>query len=207
MSRRPLSQAPTMASTSTEQYSTRYDFDQPLIIITSLSVCAALAALTLSILHIQQSYLTVATASLTLIFHGIYFAMRYRDILARRHCPRGPKTLPLTYGWITIGGASLLAILYPVAIGLQIVLKRLDGPDALASSMDMMEINAQTALSGVEILLMASMAVMLGCARRHYFLHKDDITAKIPALSLSSETSSASSIRQEEKFVEVSLKA
>jgi amino acid transporter len=202
----PLSQAPTMVSTSTERYSTRYDFDQPLIIITSLSICAAIAILPLSALHIQESYLTVGATSLTIIFHVAYFAMRYRDILRRRHHPRGPKSLPLTYSWGTIVGASLLAILYINAIWLQIALQHRDAPIALASSADKMEFNAQTVLSVVEVLLIVLMAVMLGFARRHYFLHKDDITLNIPAPSLSRETTSVSSVRQE-KFVDISLKA
>jgi hypothetical protein len=213
---RPLSQQITLVNPSTKQYpvnartvqySTRYDFDQPLIIISSLSICLAIPNLILSVLRIQESWLTVAAASLTIIFHATYFAVRHRDILRRRHHRGGPKTLPVGYSRGMIGGASLLAILYIQTIWVQITYKQRHAPHALATSTDKMVFNAGTALSVLEVLLIGLMAIMLGFARRHWFLHKDDNKISLPAPSLSREVSASSTRHwQKEKIVDMSLK-
>jgi len=101
---------------STEHLTTRFDFDQPAIIISSLSFGAAVALFILSMLDlgVMSLYLSPIAALVTIAFHALYFIIRQRYINEMRSLQqlKFPKTLPPGYSIPSIIFASAIAMFW-----------------------------------------------------------------------------------------------
>ncbi|KAJ7583915.1 hypothetical protein C8J56DRAFT_893561 [Mycena floridula] len=101
---------------STEHFTTRFDFDQPAIIASSLSFGAAVALFILSMLDlgVMSLYLSPIAAFVTIAFHTLYFIIRQRYIIEMRNLQqlKLPKTLPPGYSIPSIVFASAVAMFW-----------------------------------------------------------------------------------------------
>lgn len=171
-------------STSTELFITRFDFDQPALILCSLSTAVTIAVFIVSMLDLGVSsyYLCPVVSVLTLTFHISYFILRRLHRVHRTHqtlfVTRLPKTLPPGYSIGSIASACSLSFLWiaPLSATVRTACTQ-------PSQSTITVLFAQMVLCAVNVFLLAAVAVISTSGRRDFF-HSQQAGAPLNPVSL-----------------------
>lgn len=151
---------------------TRFDFDQPALILCSLSTATAVAVFTLSMLDlgIASFYLGPIVSALTLTFHTTYFILRHIHHASRHRQPRLPKTLPPAFSIGSIASVCSLSLLWtgPLSMTVWTARAHLGGSIILKGHSNVTILFAQIVLCAVNLLVLTVIVPIFIFGRRDF---------------------------------------